>query len=59
MSARNISFLIKIKIILSLQLFDFSQGLKNVETAVFNEPSVFEALKFYYNYFPFIDKKSF
>ena len=31
--------------ILSLQLFDFSSGLKNVETAVVNEPSVFEPKK--------------
>ena len=31
--------------ILSLQLFDFSKGLKNVETAVVNEPSVFEPKK--------------
>ena len=46
------------KIILSLQLFNFSKGLKNVETAVVNEPSVFEPLKFYCNYFPLIDKSS-
>ena len=31
--------------ILSLQLFDLSKGLKNVETAVVNEPSVFEPKK--------------
>ena len=31
--------------ILSLQLIDFSKGLKNVETAMVNEPSVFEAKK--------------
>ena len=31
--------------ILSLQLFDFSKGLKNVETAVVNEPSVFKPKK--------------
>ena len=37
-----ISFSIKMNFILSLQLFDFSKGLKNVETAVVNEPSVFE-----------------
>ena len=43
------------KIILRLQLFDFFQGLKNVDTAVVNEPSVFEPLKFYCNYFPLID----
>ena len=45
------------KIILSLQLFDFSKGLKNAETAVVNAPSVFEPLKFYCNYFPLIDKR--
>ena len=32
-----ISFSIKMNFILSLQLFDFSKGLKNVETAVVNE----------------------
>ena len=37
-----ISFSIKMNFILSLQLFDFSKGLKHVETAVVNEPSVFE-----------------
>ena len=31
--------------ILSLQLFDFSKGFKNVETAVVNEPSMFEPKK--------------
>ena len=36
------------KIIPSLQLWDFSKGLKiEFETAVVNEPSVFEPLKFY------------
>ena len=40
-----ISFSIKMKFILSLQLFDFSKGLKNVETVVINEPSVFEPKK--------------
>ena len=59
MCAHNISFSIEMKIILSLQLFDFSKGLKNVETAVVNEPSVLEPLKFYCNYFPLIDKKFF
>ena len=35
-------------IIQTLQLFDFSKGLKNeFETAVVNEPSVFEPLKVY------------
>ena len=30
----------------------FSKGLKNeFQTAVVNEPSVFEPLKFYYNYY--------
>ena len=38
------------KIILSLQLWDFSKGLKNeFETAVINELSVFESLKVYCN----------
>ena len=36
-----ISFSIKMNFILNLQLFDFSKGLKNVETTVVNEPSVF------------------
>ena len=40
-----ISFSIKMNFILSLQLFDFSKGLKNVETVVVNEPSVFEPKK--------------
>ena len=31
--------------ILCLQLFDFSKGPKNVETAVVNEPSMFEPKK--------------
>ena len=35
-------------IIPNLQLWDFSQGLKNeFETAVVNEPPVFEPLKYY------------
>ena len=35
-------------IIQKLQLLDFSKGLKNeFETAMVNEPSVFEPLKFY------------
>ena len=59
MCTHNISFSIKMKIILSLQLFDFSKGLKNVETAVVNESSVFKPLKFYCNYFPLIDKTFF
>ena len=33
-----ISFSIKMNFILSLQLFDFSKGLKNIKTAVVNEP---------------------
>ena len=37
-----ISFSIKMNFILSLQPFDFSKGLKNVETTVVNEPSMFE-----------------
>ena len=40
-----ISFSIKMNFILSLQLFDFSKGLKKVETAAANEPSVFEPKK--------------
>ena len=40
-----ISFSMKINFILSLQLFDFSKGLKNVEASVVNEPSVFEPNK--------------
>ena len=31
--------------ILSLQIFDFSKGLKNVETVVVNEPSMIEPKK--------------
>ena len=37
-----ISFSIIMNFILSLQLFDYSKGLKNVETAVVNEPLMFE-----------------
>ena len=38
----------QLKIILNLQLLNFSKRLKNeFETAVVNEPSVFEPLKFY------------
>ena len=40
-----ISFSIKMNFILSLQLFDFAKALKNVETAVVNEPSMFEPKK--------------
>ena len=40
-----ISFSIKMYLILSLQLFDFSKGLKDVETVVVNEPSMFEPKK--------------
>ena len=40
-----ISFSIKMNFILSLQIFDFSKGLKNVETVVVNEPSLFEPKK--------------
>ena len=40
-----ISFSIKMNFILSLQLFDFSKGLNNVETAEVNEPSMFEPIK--------------
>ena len=40
-----ISFSVKMNFILSLQLFDFSKGLKNVETAVVYEPSMFEPKK--------------
>ena len=36
---------IKMNFILSLQLFDFSKGLKNIKTAVVSEPSVFESKK--------------
>ena len=44
---------IKMIIILSLRLFDFSKGSKNVETAVVNEPSVFEPLKFFFSVITF------
>ena len=53
MSTHNIPgfFNIKTKITLNfpyLQPMDFSQGLKNeFKTAMINEPSVFELLKFY------------
>ena len=40
-----ISFSIKLNFILSLQIFDFSKGLKNVETVVVNEPSMSESKK--------------
>ena len=40
-----ISFSIKMNFIPSLQLFEFYKGLKNVETAVVNEPSVSEPKK--------------
>ena len=40
-----ISFSIKMYFILSLQIFDFSKGLKNVETVVVNEPSMFDPKK--------------
>ena len=40
-----ISFSIKINFIRSLQLFDISKGLKNVETAVVNELSMFKPRK--------------
>ena len=40
-----ISFPIKMNFILSLQIFDFSKGLKNVETVVVNEPSMFDPKK--------------
>ena len=39
------SFSIKMNFILSLQLFDFSKELKNVETAVVNDQSMFEPKK--------------
>ena len=39
------SFSIKMNFILSLQIFDFSEGLKNVETVVVNEPSMFDPKK--------------
>ena len=52
MSTRNIPFSkyngISASIIPNLQLLDFFKGLKDkFETAVVNEPSVFEPLKFY------------
>ena len=50
MSTQHTIFNIKKKplIILSLPLWDFSKGLKNeFKTAVVEEPSVFEPLKFY------------
>ena len=40
-----ISFSIKMNFILSLQIIDFSKGLKNVETVVVNEPSMFDPKK--------------
>ena len=40
-----LSFSIKMNFILSLQIFDFSKGLKNVETVVVNEPSMFDPKK--------------
>ena len=40
-----ISFSIKMNFILSLQLFDYSKGLKNVEAVVVNEPLMFEPKK--------------
>ena len=40
-----ISVSIKMNFILSLQIFDFSKGLKNVETVVVNEPSMFDPKK--------------
>ena len=40
-----ISFSIKMNFTLSLQIFDFSKGLKNVETVVVNEPSMFDPKK--------------
>ena len=40
-----ISFSIIMNFILSLQLFDHSKGLKNVETAVVNVPLMFEPKK--------------
>ena len=49
MNTHNIPFLnIKQKIIPNLQVWDFFQGTKNeFETAVVNEPSVFDPLTFY------------
>ena len=40
-----ISFSIEMNFTLSLQIFDFSKGLKNVETVVVNEPSMFDPKK--------------
>ena len=40
-----ILFSIKMNFTLSLQIFDFSKGLKNVETVVVNEPSMFDPKK--------------
>ena len=40
-----ISFSIKMNFTLSLQIFDFSKGLKNVETVVVKEPSMFDPKK--------------
>ena len=40
MCTHNISFSIKMEIIQSLQLFDFSKGLKNVGTAVVKSSSI-------------------
>ena len=40
-----ISFSIKMNFILSLQLFDCSKRLENVETSVVNEPSMFKPKK--------------
>ena len=40
-----ISFSIKMNFILSLQIFDFSKGLKNVDIVVVNEPSMFDPKK--------------
>ena len=40
-----VSFSIKMNFIFSLQIFDFSKGLKNVETVVVNEPSMFDPKK--------------
>ena len=40
-----ISFSSKMNFILSLQVFDCSKGIKNVETAVVNEPLMFEPKK--------------
>ena len=38
-------FSIKMNFIPSLQIFDFSKGLRNVETVVVNEPSMFDPKK--------------